>query len=220
MSQENRALVGVVAPAMFGATIVALTVAQYDFLLGLGWRPVGDASGVPWPSGLALGPLGAVQVANFVLFGLALVLFAVGLHRGLAGGSKAGPALLAVAGVAMVLAGFKTDPDISGGPQSWHGMIHGIAYLLIVFSVLPCFFFLWWRMRKDSRWRGHGLYTLVTGVVMVILFLTPWSVSFYFFLALLLAWVEVTALKLRSLTANVPAEGKAGGAPWRTRAAP
>ncbi len=155
-----------------------------------------------------------------MLFGLALILFAVGLHRGLAGGSKAGPALLAVAGVAMVLAGLKTDPDISGGPQSWHGVIHGIAYLLIVFSILPCFFFLWWRMRKDSRWRGHGLYTLVTGVVMVILFLTPWSLSFYFFLALLLAWVEVTALKLRSLTASVTAEGGAGGAPWRTRAAP
>jgi hypothetical protein len=205
---------------MFGATIVALTVAQYDFLLGLGWRPVGDTSGVPWPSGLALGPLGAVQVANFVLFGLALILFAVGLHRGLAGGSKAGPALLAVAGVAMVLAGFKTDPDISAGPQSWHGMIHGIAYLLIVFSIPPCFFFLWWRMRKDSRWRGHGLYTLVTGVVMVILFLTPWSVSFYFFLALLLVWVEMMALKLRSLTANATPEDEAGGAPWRTRVVP
>jgi hypothetical protein len=221
MSQENRALVGVVAPAMFGAVIVALTVAQYDFLLGLGWRPVGDTSGVPWPSGLALGPLGAVQVANFVLFGLALILFAVGLHRGLAGGSKVGPALLAVAGVAMVLAGFKTDPDISAGPQSWHGLIHGIAYLLIVFSLLPCFFFLWWRMRKDFRWRGHGLYTLVTGVVMVILFLTPWSLSFYFFLTLMLAWVEVMALRLRSLTANVTAESAAEGeAPWRTRTVP
>jgi hypothetical protein len=32
MSQENRALVGVVAPAMFGAVTVALTVTQYVFL--------------------------------------------------------------------------------------------------------------------------------------------------------------------------------------------
>lgn len=221
MSQENRALTGVVAPAMFGAVIVFLTVAQYDFMTGLGWRPVGDSSGVPWPSGLALGPLGALQVANFVLFGLALILFAVGLHRGLAGDSKVGPALLAVVGVAMVLAGLKTDPDISGGPQSWHGLIHGIAYLLFVFSLLPSFFFLWWRMRKDPLWRGHGRYTLITGVVMVMLFLTPWSLSFYFFLALMLAWVGVTALRLRSLTANVTAKsGAEGGTPWRTSAMP
>lgn len=199
MSQENRALVGVVAPAMFGATIVALTVAQYDFLLGLGWRPVGDASGVPWPSGLALGPLGAVQVANFVLFGLALVLFAVGLHRGLAGGSKAGPALLAVAGVAMVLAGFKTDPDTSGGPQTWHGLIHGLAYVLFVFSLLPAFFFLWWRLGRDPLWRGYGLYTLITGVLYALLFFRPEPVAFYLFLALILVWIEVMAIRLRSI---------------------
>ena len=144
-----------------------------------------------------------MQVVNFVPFGVALIFFAVGLHRGLAGDSKVGPALLAVAGVAMVLAGFKTDPDISAGPQSWHGMIHGFAYLLFVFSLLPAFFFLWWRMRRDPQWLGHGVYTVVTGIYMVILFLTPWPSSFYFFLALMVAWVEVLALRLRS---------KAGGA--------
>ena len=122
-------------------------------------------------------------------------------------------------GAAFVLSGFKTDPDISGGPQSWHGMIHGIAYLLIVFSLLPSLFFLWWRMREDPPWRGHGLYTLITGITMVILFLTPWSVSFYFFLALMLAWVGVMALRLLSLTAGVAAErGTERGASWRTRA--
>jgi hypothetical protein len=56
---------------MFGTVNVALTVAQYDFMTGHGWRPVGDTSGVPWPSGLALVPLGPVQVVNFVLFGVA-----------------------------------------------------------------------------------------------------------------------------------------------------
>jgi Protein of unknown function (DUF998) len=221
MSQKNRALAGVVAPVMFGAVILVLTIAQYDFLTGLGWRPVGDTSGVPWPSGLALGPFGWLHVANSVVFGALLVAFAPGLHRGMAGGSRVGPALLAVAGAAFVLSGFKTDPDISGGPQSWHGLIHGIAYLLIVFSLLPSFFFLWWGMRRDPPWRAHGLYTLVTGVAMVVLFLTPWSLSFYFFLALMLVWVEVTAWRLRSLTADVAAErGTEGGTPWQTRATP
>ena len=221
MSQRSRSLAGVVAPVVFGTVIIVLTILQYDFMTGLGWRLIGDTSGVPWPSGLALGPLGALQVANFVLFGLALILFASGLNRGVAEGSKAGPALVAVVGGAMVLAGFKTDPDISGGPQSWHGWIHGIAYLLFVFSLLPAFFFLWWRMRKDPLWRGHGVYTLITGIVMVILFLTPWPASFYFFLVSMLVWVEVMALRLRSLAAGVATEsGAKGGAPWRTRATP
>lgn len=87
-----------------------------------------------------LGPFGWLHVANSVLFGALLVVFALGLHWGLAGGSKVGPALPAVTGAAMALSGFKTDPHISGGPESWHGMIHGIAYLLFVFSLLPAFF--------------------------------------------------------------------------------
>ncbi len=86
---------------------------------------------------------------------------------------------------------------------------------------MPSLFFLWWRMRKDHPWRGHGLFTLITGISMVILFLTPWSVSFYFFLASMLAWVGVLALRLRSLTAGVAAErGTEGGASWLTRATP
>jgi predicted cobalt transporter CbtA len=63
--------------------------------------------------------------------------------------STVGPALLVLAGVAMMLAGFKTDPDLSGGPQIWHGLIHGLAYFLFVFSLLPAFFLLWWRFRRD-----------------------------------------------------------------------
>ena len=212
MSQKCRPLAGIVAPVMFGAVIVVLTLAQYDHMLRLGWHPL-RSSGVPWPSGLALGPFGWLHVANSVVFGTLLVIFALGLHRGVAGGSKVGPALLAVTGAAFVLSGFKTGPDISGGPQSWHGMIHGIAYLLIVFSLLPSLFFLWWRMRKDPPWRGHGLYTLITGITMVILFLTPGSVSFYFFLALMLAWVGVGD----GPAAPFPHRGRRGGEGDRRR---
>jgi uncharacterized protein DUF998 len=124
-SQQNGALAGIIGPAVFAFVIVVLTLVQYDFMVGLGWRPV-RGSDVPWPSGLALGPLGWLQVANFVLFGLALIAFAVGLHRGVgrAGrGSSVGPALLILAGVAMVLAGFETDPDLSAGLQTWHGLV-------------------------------------------------------------------------------------------------
>ncbi|HEX2182785.1 MAG TPA: DUF998 domain-containing protein [Rubrobacteraceae bacterium] len=199
MSHEKGALAGMVGPAAFALVVVALTLVQYDFMVELGWHPV-RSSDVPWPSGLALGPLGWLQVANFVLFGLTLIAFAVGLHRGVAHGgrgSRIGPALLILAGVAMVLAGFKTDPDLSGGPQTWHGVIHGLAYFLFMFSLLPALFFLWWRLRRDPRWRGYVLYTLITGVLYVFLFFRPEPVAFYLFLALILVWIEVMAIQLR-----------------------
>jgi hypothetical protein len=94
-----------IGPALFALIVVVLTVAQYGFMVDLGWDPIG-ASDVPWPSGLALGPLGWLQVVNFILLGLALMVFAVGLHRGVAArvrGSVIGPVFLVAAGVALVL---------------------------------------------------------------------------------------------------------------------
>lgn len=57
MSERNAALAGMIGPVMFVVIVIVLTVAQYGFMRGLGWHPTGS-SGVPWPSGLALGPYG------------------------------------------------------------------------------------------------------------------------------------------------------------------
>jgi hypothetical protein len=199
---RKAAFAGMIGPALFALIVVVLTAAQYGFMIDLGWDPVG-ASDVPWPSGLALGPLGWLQVLNFIFFGLALMVFAVGLHRGVAArvrGSVIGPVLLVVAGFALVLAAFKTDPSLSGGPQTWHGLIHGLAFLILVLSLLLSFLFLWWRLRRDPLWRGYGLYTIITAVLYVVLFfLSASQWAFYLFLAVVLVWVEVMAIRLRSV---------------------
>jgi Protein of unknown function (DUF998) len=182
---RNAALAGMIGPALFALIVVVLTVAQYGFMVDLGWDPIG-ASDVPWPSGLALGSLGWLQVVNFILLGLALMVFAVGLHRGVAArvrGSVIGPVLLVAAGVALVLSAFKTDPSLSGGPQSWHGLIHGLAFLLLVLSLLLSLLFLWWRLRRDPLWRGYDLYTIITAVLYVVFFLSASQWAFYLFLA-------------------------------------
>jgi len=129
--------------------------------------------------------------------------FAVGLRCGVAArvrASVAGPALLVVAGVALVLAAFKTDASLSGGPQTWHGLIHGLAFLTLVASLLLSLLFLWWRLRRDPLWRGYGLYTLITAVLyLALLFLSASQWAFYLFLALVLVWIEVMAVRLRSI---------------------
>jgi hypothetical protein len=132
-----------VGPVVFALVAVFLTFAQYGFMVGLGWKPLG-ASDVPWPSGLALGPLGWLQVLNFAFFGFTLIFFALGLHREVASRGRlswAGPALLVMSGVALILAAFKTDPHLMEGPQTWHGAVHLLAFILLVLSFLLSLFF-------------------------------------------------------------------------------
>ena len=191
------AVAGMVGPVLVAATLLGLTVAQYDFMLGLGWRPLADPAGA-WPSGLALGPYGWAQVANFVLSGVLLMIFAAGLHLGATGGrgSRVGPALLFVAGAAMALMGFETDPPIqSTGPRTLHNFIHDLAFALFVLALLPAFFFLWRRFREDALWRGQARYTLVTGVLATLLLFLS-GVAYYLFLAVVLVWFEITAVWL------------------------
>ena len=188
------ALAGMVGPALFAATLLTLTVVQYDFMLGIGWRPLADPAGA-WPSGLALGPHGWAQDASFVLSGILLMLFAAGLHLGAPGGSGIGPALISVAGAAMALMGFETDPIQSTGPRTLHNLIHDLAFALFVLSLLPSFFFLWRRLREEALWRGHARYTLATGVIATLSLFLP-GVAYYLFIAVVLVWISTTGVKL------------------------
>jgi len=190
-------LAGTVGPALFVGVLFTLSVLQYDFMLGIGWRPVANPAGA-WPSGLALGRYGAAQVASFVVSGLLLCVFALGLHLQVTGRrspASPGPALLFLAGVAMALMGFKTDPIRRVGPRSLHGLIHDSAFVIFVLAFLTALSFLWLRLREEARWQRHARYTLATGILAVPLLLLP-GVAYYLFLIALLAWIEVTATRL------------------------
>ena len=194
------AVAGMLGPVLFGIVLLTLSALEYDLMLRIGWRPLTDPAGA-WPSGLALGPYGTVQDTNFVVSGLLLALFALGLHLGVTDGrsSSLGPAFLFVAGVAMALMGFETDPIGRVGPRSVHGLIHDTAFVLFVFTFLTALFLLWWRFGTGSRWRGHARYTLATGVLAVFLLFLP-GVAYYLFIVSLLTWIEVTAVSLWRLS--------------------
>jgi Protein of unknown function (DUF998) len=171
-------------------------VLEYDFMLGIGWRPVANPAGA-WPSGLALGPYGLAQVANFVVSGLLLAFFSLGLHLGARDGhgSPIGPAFLFAAGMAMTLMGFETDPIRRIGPRSLHGLIHDAAFVTFVLAFLAALFSLWRRFEADPRWRGHAHYTLATGIIALLLLLVP-GVAYYLFIVTLVTWIEVSAIHL------------------------
>ncbi len=133
-----------------------------------------------------------------------LVVFAAGLHREVAGSSEVGPALLALSGLAMALLVFETDPITRAGPRTLPGWVYDLAFVSSVASLAPAFYFLWWRMREDSLWKYHGRYTLITGLLVIPLFLLP-GPAYYLSLALVLAWLEVLAIRLWAVSGRRPA---------------
>ena len=198
------ALAGMLGSVLFLSVLLTLTALQYDFMRGIGWHPLADPAGA-WPSGLALGPYGGLQDATFVVSGLLLALFSVGLSIGTTDerNSPLGPALLFMAGIAMSLMAFETDPIYRVGPRSLHGLIHDAAFVLFILALLAALFSLWRGYRKRLQWRGHARYTLATGMLAVLLLFLP-GVAYYLFILTLLAWIFVTATRLWPPPTNSP----------------
>ncbi len=74
-----------------------------------------------------------------------------------------GPALVFVAGVALLISGFETDHP--GAEMSFSGIMHGVGFLLL--SMVLAFFAFAWTWRRDSHWRGLRWYSLVSGVLLI-----------------------------------------------------
>jgi len=126
-------------------------------------------------SSLALGNSGWTQDVNFIVTGLLMLAFAVGLRRAFRppGGSTWGPLLVGAWAVGLLGAGvFVTDP-VSGYPPgtpgrlsgySWHGALHDLLSLT-AFVALAAACFVFGRRFAAGGERGWATYSAVTGVV-------------------------------------------------------
>jgi len=138
-------------------------------------------------SSLSLGPGGWMQIANFLVCGLLMLCFAIGLRQVFrtGRGSVWGPILLGVFGVGLMVAGvFVTDPSLgyppgthTSGPQTLHGTIHGVNAIITFGSLAIACFVMARRFAGDPNWKGWALYSLVTGVLVVASFIAAAVVS-------------------------------------------
>src|SRR5437667_11968886 len=138
-------------------------------------------------SSLSLGDQGWMQIANFLVCGLLTLGFAIGLRQVFqtGRGSVWGPILLGVFGASLIVAGlFVTDPSLGyppgthgSGPQTLHGTIHGVAGLIAFSSSAIASFVMARRFAGDPNWRGWALYSIVTGVLVVMSFIAATVVS-------------------------------------------
>ena len=179
------------------ASVGLSTWASLGYLHSLGWEFVGGDQ-VPWPSSLARGPYGWAQIATFLVTGVLFVVFAVSLREALPGGraSKLAVALLRLLGLALILAAFPVDvPMLTGGqPETWHGWLHAIAFLLIIAMGVLAPLAMALAARGDSSWRPTAPVSLATAALFVVFLLLPWgNATFLMAIVTLFGWIAVVA---------------------------
>jgi hypothetical membrane protein len=154
--QDWSAWAGVVGPVLFTCTYMVQEALRRDE-----YSPVAEPV-----SALEAGPNGWVQQANFVVFGLLTLAFAVGLHRGIRPSRKGllGPALLFVSGIGLLLAAvFPLREDAAGVTYDPGG--HFVAGIVFFLSSAVGLVAVSRRLTGDPRWRGIASYTLGCGLL-------------------------------------------------------
>lgn len=199
---------GVVGPLLFIVT----------FLVEGATRPGYN----PWTmfvSQLSTGPGGWMQIANFLVFGVLMVVFAIALRAAIAGtrGSIGAPVLLGLFAIAMLVAGiFTTDPGLGYPPgaaevHTLHGTIHGFAGLA-VFTLLPAAAFVMaWHFASADRSVRWAAYSIAVGAALVILFFGGFAVGavhgaptgLYQRIAIITGWTWIAAVAWRLLVQAV-----------------
>jgi hypothetical protein len=180
--QSSRTAVGVALMRAIKATLNQRQLAAWAGMIGPilfvaiftleGWfRPGYKPLGM-YVSALSLGPRGWIQIVNFVVFGVLLLVFTRGVAGEFQNGkaSRGGPILLAIIASGYLASGpFVMDP--TGTPLnqiSIHGTLHGILGG-IVFLLMPisCFVFLR-RFRVAPKWHSLQGWTLGLGTIIAL----------------------------------------------------
>jgi hypothetical protein len=102
-------------------------------------------------------------------------------------------------GVALILAAFRVDvPMLSGGsPATWHGWVHGIAFLLIIAMGVLAPLAMAVAVRGNAGWRPIGVISVAAGGLFVVFLFLPWgNASFLMAIITLFAWIAAIAVRL------------------------
>jgi len=155
------------------------------------------------------GSYALLQNLNFCVFGILAVAFAIGLRRELPA-SRAITTSLGLFGALFFLLGFFPDE-----PTPWPAVAHYLIAWTGGVSILLSEFFAWRRLRRPVAdegvdWTRYGRFSLVSLVLAVISFISyatfgqPGSpiagLLQRVFMAFLLLWIEVMALRLLRLS--------------------
>jgi hypothetical protein len=107
--------------------------------------------------------------------------------------------LLALLGVALILAAFRVDvPMLSGGnPNTWNGWVHGVAFLLIIAMSVLAPLTMALAVRGNPGWRPIPVVSLAASALFVVFLLLPWgNATFLMAIVTLFAWLAAIGVRL------------------------
>ncbi len=164
---ERRSVIAALATAGIAGPIIFAVVALVHSLL----RP--DHSLVTHPvSALAAGPSGWLQNANFLLFGVLMIAYAIGLHLGVrpTKWGVVGVTFLVLSGVGLLWGGVFPATDATGAFDG-DRLLHVPGFIMTFLGGGIGLIVMSRRMARDSRWKSLATYALVTGIAMLVLIL-------------------------------------------------
>ena len=199
-----RALAGIVAGPFFLGLILLNTWLSRDFLHSIGWKLVGGKS-VPYPSCLALGPHGWMQVGAFFVTGLLVSRSPSACDGSLPRRrlSTAGVALLTAFGAALAASSSKTDWSTVHGdsPTTVNGVVHIAAFVVLIPTILAATVVIGLALRGAAQWRPFVIASPLVGIALVLslVFGPHGQATFLVFLAILFGWILALALRQRRI---------------------
>jgi hypothetical membrane protein len=151
---------------IWGPIVFSLTFAVQGLFRSGEYDPVSEPV-----SALEAGPNGWIQQVNFVVFGLSMLVYAVGLNRAIATARlrTVSGVLLLLTGIGLLLAAaLPLRQDAAGATYDPGG--HFVAGVTFFLSSALALIVLSVRMRADAHWRGLANYTLGAGCVALVCF--------------------------------------------------
>jgi hypothetical membrane protein len=199
---RRLALAGIVFPPLWLVVLIVLGFVKPGF------NQLTQAG-----SSESIGQYGWVQIANFIVLGIALVVFAFGLWQGFGDrlSGRIGSVLMALAGVGLVGAGVFSS-DGTNRAVSFHGNMHMTFSLVLFLSLLIAGFVYARRFWDDRRFAIYSMATaLVISASFALTFVIPPGLSQRLMLIIVWTWITILGLRLRK-AAMTSAVGKMGAA--------
>jgi hypothetical protein len=132
---------------------------------------------------------------TFFVCGALMAFFAYGLKVAL--DDNLATTLLMIAGFAMMGLIAATDRTLSAAPRTWHGLLHDGFFALLGLTMMPGMLLLGRVFQRHEHWKDLSIYTWITLALVIPTFWLK-GLAFYVFLAAILTWSVVVALRLRS----------------------
>lgn len=187
-------LCGLIAPIIFTVLVILASLLRSDY-----------SQLQNFISDLGVGPYAFIQNINFIIFGFLSIALALGLRDALpinrSKSLNVGVCFVIIFGLGVLFAGVFPENYLSQGP---HNLVSVTAFISIILAQLLIWYGL--RNQNSSVWSKYGSYSLISGILSIILVIMLKIAMIYFvdyqglvqraFLAVPWIWIGISGLKL------------------------